>query len=99
MERVEVKRMKKAKNYCGALFAVGLSLFIIGIFNIIAYNVNEFFEGLGIVSLYFLLSTGSVLLFISYIISKILDNIEVEINEVKDRTLNLDIKINNQRRL
>ncbi|RXJ04444.1 hypothetical protein DS745_03395 [Anaerobacillus alkaliphilus] len=91
--------MKKAKNYCGAIFAVGVILFIIGIFNIIYSNVNVYFVGLGDVSLYFLLSTGSVLLFISYIISKILDNIEVEINEVKDRTLNLDIKINNQRRL
>ncbi|MCT8138184.1 hypothetical protein H1D32_10715 [Anaerobacillus sp. CMMVII] len=90
--------MKKANSYCGLLFGVGIFLLIIGIINVVAFNINEFFEGFNKIMLYFVFSVGSLLLFLSFVISKILDNIEGEMTQLRDRVLELDIKVNEQKR-
>lgn len=88
--------MKKAKSYCGLLFGVGVALVIVGIMYIVVFNIS--FYDQGVIRLHLFFSFGSLLIFLSYVISKIVENIEVEMNEIRDRTFNLDIKINEQKR-
>lgn len=92
--------MKKARSYCGLMYAVGIILMAIGILQLVVYNVSIIYifqqlEGIKIALLFIL---GSVFLFVGYVLSKIIDHIEVQFLELRDRTIDLDIKINNQKR-
>jgi uncharacterized membrane protein len=87
--------MKKAKDYCGLMFGVGLFLIVIGVISIVAFNVNIAYQP---VILYFFFAIGSLLVFLSFVISKIIDNIEEELLQLRDRTFKLDIKMNEQKR-